>query len=257
MNRIDTLFENKQGRVLSVFYTAGFPKLNDTISIAVELEKAGVDMLEIGIPYSDPLADGEVIQRSSAKALDNGMSLSLLMDQLSELRNHCDLPVLLMGYLNPILQFGFEEFCKTCSEVGVDGLIIPDLPLDEAEELQPVFKWHGLKCVLLATQQTPENRLKRILKLSTGFVYMVSSAAITGGKSGFGQEQVNYFKRISIEKHQLPVIAGFGIHDETTFNTVCEFVEGGIVGSHFIRLLEKNSIQEASSQLFTDIKPGS
>lgn len=254
MNRIDELFSRKQRNVLSVFYTAGFPTLGSTIPIAMELENASVDMLEIGIPYSDPLADGPVIQQSSAVALRNGMSLHLLFEQLTTLRKHCKLPVLLMGYLNPVMQFGVENFFKKCNDTGVDGFIIPDLPLDEVEQYHSLFQKYNLHCVVLITPQTAAARIRKIEKLSSEFIYMVSSAATTGKQTGFSKEQKDYFKKISAMKLNKPVMAGFGIYDKTTFSKACQYANGAIVGSHFIRLLEKLPPHDAASQLVADLR---
>ncbi len=249
MNRIDTLFKSKQQNVLSVFFTAGFPKRDSTPEIASSLEQAGADLLEIGMPYSDPLADGPVIQHSSSIALKNGMTISLLFEQLKDFRKHCRLPALLMGYLNPVMQVGFENFFKKCKESGIDGIIIPDLPLDEVEQHQELLRKYNLHCVLLITPQTPNNRLKRIESLSSGFIYMVSSASTTGKSSGFSKEQKNYFKKIQKMKLSKPVLTGFGIHDSETFTDACKYSSGAIVGSFFIKLLERHEPEEAAGML--------
>jgi tryptophan synthase alpha chain len=255
MNRIDSIFRKKQYNILSVFFTAGFPKLHSTVEVATTLEKAGADMLEIGMPYSDPLADGPVIQHSSTIALKNGMTLRILFEQLKDFRKHCQLPALLMGYANPLMQFGFEKFCRQANECGIDGIIIPDLPLDEVERFQPLFKKYDLHCVLLITPQTPLTRLKRIESLSSGFIYMVSSASTTGKNSGFSKQQKDYFKKIQRMKLSKPVLTGFGIHDSTTFDEACKYSNGAIVGSYFIRLLEQYEPNEAANQLSEKLKP--
>lgn len=249
MNRIDKLFQERRQKILSVFYTAGFPNLNSTLEIATSLEQSGADLLEIGMPYSDPLADGPVIQHSSTVALKNGMTLKILFDQLKDFRKHCQLPALLMGYVNPLMQFGFEKFCRQANECGIDGIIIPDLPLDEVEQCQPIFKKYNLHCVLLITPQTPIARLKRIESLSSGFIYMVSSASTTGRSAGFSKEQKNYFRKIQQMKLSKPVLTGFGIHDSRTFTEASRYSNGAIVGSHFIRLLEDYEVKRASEIL--------
>ena len=254
MNRIDILFSKKKSKILSVFFTAGFPQLNNTEEVATALENAGADLLEIGMPYSDPLADGPVIQHSSALALKNGMSLKILFGQLKDFRKHCRLPALLMGYANPLMQFGFEKFCRQANECGIDGIIIPDLPLDEAERYQPLFKKYNLHCVLLITPQTPLARLKRIEALSSGFIYMVCIASTTGKSAGFSKGQKDYFKKIQRMKLSKPVLTGFGIHDSKTFSEACRYSNGAIVGSYFIRLLEQETPSAAAAMLVRSLK---
>lgn len=253
MNRIDALFLLKRNQVLSVFYTAGFPRLESTKEVALSLQQAGADLLEIGMPHSDPLADGPVIQHSSTIALKNGMTLKILFEQLKDFRKHCQLPTLLMGYVNPLLQFGFEKFCTQAKECGIDGIIIPDLPLDEVERHQPLFKKYNLHCVLLITPQTPLARLKRIESLSSGFIYMVSSASTTGKSAGFSKEQKDYFKKIQRMKLNKPVLTGFGIHDSVTFSEACKYSNGAIVGSYFIRLLEQHKSEDAANTLIKNL----
>lgn len=254
MNRIDTLFQKKKFNILSVFYSAGFPQLDATIKIASLLEQSGADMLEIGIPYSDPLADGPVIQHSSTVAIENGMTLDVLFAQLKNLRSQCSLPTLLMGYMNPVLQFGFEKFCAQCKGCGVDGLILPDLPLDDFRKHESVFRKNNLHVVFLITPQTPPARIRMIDKLSTSFIYMVSSASTTGKSAGFSKEQIDYFKRIQKMKLQHPVLTGFGIHDFETFTSACRYSNGAIVGSHFLKLLERNSSTNAVHYFFESLK---
>lgn len=254
MNRIDALFQKKKKDILSVFYTAGFPKLNATLDVASLLEKNGIDMLEIGIPYSDPLADGPVIQQCSTVAIDNGMSLDALFRQLKTFRKECELPALLMGYLNPVLQFGFEKFCAKCKVAGIDGLIIPDLPLSEFERYQPSMKKNGLHFIFLITPQTSDDRIRMIDELSTGFVYMVSSASTTGKIAGFTKEQISYFKRIQQMKLKTPVLTGFGIHNAETFTAACKYSNGAIVGSHFLKLLKKNPPKKAVKQFVKSLE---
>lgn len=243
MNRINKLFQDKKKDILSVYFTAGFPALNDTLTIIQELEKNGVDMIEIGMPFSDPLADGPTIQRSSEIALENGMTIKLLFQQLQNFRNKTsEIPLILMGYLNPVLQYGVEQFCKDASSLGISGLIIPDLPLQEyLDEYKTIFEKYDLKNIFLITPQTSENRIRLIDKHSDGFIYMVSSASTTGAKNEIGEEQENYFKRINGMKLKNPTIIGFGIHDHKTFSKACEFANGAIIGSAFIKAIDKST----------------
>lgn len=235
MNRINKkLKENK--KLLSIYFTAGYPELNDTVSIIQDLEKSGVDMIEIGLPFSDPLADGPTIQASSTQALKNGMTTSLLFEQLENIRSTVSIPLLIMGYFNPILQYGVEAFCKKCQEIGIDGLIIPDLPVDVYhEDYQEIFENYGLINVFLITPQTSENRIRYIDSISNGFIYMVSSASTTGAKSGFGKEQNNYFERINNMKLNNPQIVGFGISNNDTFTQATKYAKGAIIGSAFVK----------------------
>ena len=251
MNRINKkLQENK--KLLSIYFTAGYPKINDTVSIIEELEKNGVDMIEIGLPFSDPLADGPTIQESSTIAIENGMTTSLLFEQLKEIRKTVQIPLLIMGYFNPMMQFGIEKFCQKCAEVGIDGLIIPDLPLYVYEtEYKAIFEKYDLKNVFLITPQTSNERIAQIDAISDSFIYLVSSAAVTGSQSGFGNEQMDYFKRISDLNLKNPQIVGFGIKDEETFQQATQYQKGAIIGSAFIKFLAKNSINNL--QKFTSI----
>lgn len=242
MNRINTtLQENK--KLLSIYFTAGYPKINDTVSIIQELEQNGVDMIEIGLPFSDPLADGPTIQESSTIAIENGMTTSLLFEQLANIRESVNIPLIIMGYFNPMMQFGMEQFCKKCAEVGIDGLIIPDLPLQVFEtEYKTIFEKYGLKNVFLITPQTSNERISQIDAISDSFIYMVSSAAVTGSQSDFGDEQVNYFKRISDLNLKNPQIVGFGINDKKSFTQAIQYQKGAIIGSAFIKFLKTNKI---------------
>ncbi|MFD2909084.1 tryptophan synthase subunit alpha [Flavobacterium ardleyense] len=242
MNRINTkLQENK--KLLSIYFTAGFPNLNDTVSIIEELEKNGVDMIEIGLPFSDPLADGPTIQESSTKAIENGMTTSLLFEQLANIRENVKIPLLIMGYFNPMMQFGIEKFCQKGVEVGIDGLIIPDLPLHVYEtEYKSIFEKYGLKNIFLITPQTTNERIQQIDKISDSFIYMVSSAAVTGSQSGFGAEQMDYFKRIAALNLKNPQIVGFGIKDNQTFLEATKHQNGAIIGSAFIKFIASNSM---------------
>lgn len=241
-NRIIELFNNKTSEILSIFFTAGFPKLNDTKTILESLEKSGADFVEIGMPYSDPLADGETIQRSNKVALDNGMTLELLFEQLVDIRKTVSMPLILMGYLNPVEQFGVERFCQKAVEIGIDGLILPDLPIDlYVEQYKPMFDKYNLSNVLLITPQTSEERIRMIDDNTEGFIYMVSDNSITGKTSdGVSDKRLAYFNRIQDMNLKNPTVMGFGIHDKATFQTACEFSKGAIIGSAFIRLLESS-----------------
>ena len=242
MNRIKRkLKENK--KLLSIYFSAGFPKLDDTVEIIKELEKNNVDFIEIGLPFSDPLADGPTIQHSSSKALKNGMNTNYLFNQLANIRNSVKIPLIIMGYFNPILQYGVEKFCKKCEEVGIDGCIIPDLPVQIFHEnYKKIFDKYGLINIFLITPQTTENRIKYIDEVSDGFIYLVSSSSTTGGINGFGNEQLNYFKRISRMNLKNPLITGFGISDKKSFNEATSYSNGGIIGSAFIKHLKTKGI---------------
>jgi tryptophan synthase alpha chain len=241
MNRINKLFQEKPSNILSIYYTAGFPELGDTLLIAEELERAGADMLEIGFPYSDPVADGPVIQASSKQALENGMDLKTLFGQLKDLRSRINIPILLMGYVNPMLQFGVENFCKACAEVGVDGCIVPDLPMAEYEEhYQEIFKQYNLSNIFLVTPQTSEERIRKIDELSTGFVYLISSSATTGKNLQVSQNTEDYFARIAGMKLRNPTMIGFGINNKATFDKACQFANGAIIGTAFVKVLSED-----------------
>ncbi len=260
MNRINKLFKENKNNILSVYFTAGFPQLNDTTTIINELKNNGVDMIEIGMPFSDPLADGPTIQHSSEVALVNGMTIKLLFKQLTNFRSNLstanrELPIILMGYLNPILQYGIDRFCKDASALGIDGVIIPDLPmLEYLDEYKKIFEKYGLKNIFLITPQTSENRIRLIDKHSNGFIYMVSSASTTGAKEGIGKGQENYFKRIKAMKLKNPVMIGFGISDHTTFSKACEYANGAIIGSAFIKAIDnKNDLRKNIRQFVESI----
>jgi tryptophan synthase alpha chain len=242
MNRINQkLQENK--KILSIYFSAGYPNLNDTVQIIQDLEKNGVDMIEIGLPFSDPLADGPTIQASSTQALQNGMTTQVLFDQIKTIRKTVNIPLVIMGYFNPILQYGVEAFCQKCAEIGIDGLIIPDLPVDVyADEYKATFDKYGLKNIFLITPQTSDERIRFIDSVSDGFIYMVSSASVTGSQSGFGSEQESYFKRIADMKLKNPQIIGFGISNQETFNQATQFAKGAIIGSAFIKNLTDNGV---------------
>ena len=242
MNRITNLFQTKLNSVLNLYFTAGFPNLNDTIPILEALQEAGADIAEIGMPYSDPVADGETIQQSNQVALNNGMSLKVLFEQLEGMRQKVEIPVVLMGYFNPIIQFGVENFCKKCHEVGVDGLILPDLPMDEYyEEYKPIFDKYGLLNIFLITPQTSDARIRRIDEISDGFIYMVSSASVTGKTSGISDTMESYFNRVNAMNLKNHRLIGFGIKDSETFKKASEYAAGAIIGSQFIRVLQNTS----------------
>lgn len=241
MNRLAQLFSEKRKNILSVFYTAGFPKLNDTVAIAKYLEQAGADIIEIGMPFSDPVADGPTIQASNKIALDNGMNVKLLLEQVKEIRKEVKIPIILMGYLNPVLQYGVEKFCKDAVANGVDGLILPDLPIDEFKtEYRDMTTALGLDVIFLISPTTSEGRIRTIDELSTGFVYAVSATSTTGTKKKFTSEQENYFQKLKAMNLSNPFLIGFGISDSDTFSKACKFASGAIVGSAFINLLKES-----------------
>ncbi|SHK81022.1 tryptophan synthase, alpha chain [Maribacter aquivivus] len=245
-NRITTKLQEDK-KLLSIYFTAGYPALNDTVQIIQDLEKNGVDMIEIGLPFSDPLADGPTIQESSTAALKNGMTSEILFNQLKDIRKTVSIPLIIMGYFNPMLQYGVEAFCKKCQEIGIDGLILPDLPLDVyQEDYEAIFKKYGLINVFLITPQTSDTRIRQIDDASNGFIYMVSSASVTGSKSGFGQEQESYFERIAAMNLKNPQIVGFGIKDEETFQQATKTAKGAIIGSAFIKHLTANGTDKTA-----------
>jgi tryptophan synthase alpha chain len=240
MNRIDKLFKDKKSDILSVYFTAGYPELDSTTTIIKALQDAGADMIEIGIPFSDPMADGPVIQGSNDKALHNGMTLRLLFDQLSDIRTEVKIPLLMMGYLNPVVQFGIEDFCKQCSRIGIDGVILPDMPpVVYTGEYLEFFSENNLYNILLITPQSGEARVKYIDTISRGFIYMVSSSAVTGSRGGFSEVQTAYFKRVNDMKLKNPCLTGFGISNHETFTAACKYSAGGIIGSAFVKSLGK------------------
>jgi tryptophan synthase alpha chain len=242
MNRIDYLFQTKKERILSIYVTAGFPNLEDTLPVMEAIQAAGADIIEIGLPYSDPIADGPTIQESNTIALGNGMSIKKLFSQLLGFRAKIHLPVVLMGYLNPIIQYGVEEFCKKCKEVGVDGLILPDLPLQQyVEEYQEIFEKYGLFNTFLISPQTSEKRIREIDQHSSGFIYMVSSHAITGGKSAISPEQLAYFERVEAMNLIHPRLIGFGISDAVSFQMASRYSQGAIIGSAFIKQIKDST----------------
>mgnify|MGYP001557205174 FL=1 len=238
MNRLNQLFNTKKQDLLSIYFTAGYPELNSTVAIAEALEKAGANFLEIGFPYSDPVADGPTIQESSQRSLENGMTLNVLFNELKELRDKVSIPILLMGYANPMVQYGVERFCKTASEAGVDGVIVPDLPMYEYENMyKDIFARYGLSNIFLVTPQTSEERIRKIDELSNSFIYLLSSSSITGGNLNVSDKIENYYKRIKAMNLKNPVIIGFGISNNATYKKACEYANGAIVGSAFVKYL--------------------
>ncbi len=239
MNRINLLFDRKKDKIFSVYFTAGFPKLDDTVPTLKALQANEVDIVEIGVPFSDPMADGIVIQNSSQQALKNGMSIRKLFSQLTDIRDHIHIPLVMMGYLNPIMQFGFEEFCAECSRVGVDGMIIPDLPMsDFLDEYKEIAENYGLEFIFLITPETSDERIRLIDSHTNGFIYMVSSAAVTGTQSSF-DNKVEYFNRINAMNLKNPRLIGFGISNKSTMDMVNKYSSGAIVGSAFIKALQE------------------
>ena len=243
MTRIEELFKRKQEKVLNVYCTAGFPKLDSTLEVMKALQDNGADLIELGMPYSDPLADGEVIQQSGAVALKNGMTIAKLFEQLKDMRNSGSplgvggIPVILMGYMNPVIQYGFENFCAKAAEVGVDGLILPDLPMYEYEsEYGEIIRKYNLNLIFLVTPETKDDRLVQIDGLSSGFLYAVSSSSTTGNNKDIS-EQESYFKKLHDMKLKNPVLVGFGIKDRETFEAACKYSSGAIIGSAYIKAL--------------------
>ena len=242
MNRIQhKLSEDK--KILSIYFSAGFTNLNDTKSLIENLAKNGVDMIEIGLPFSDPLADGPTIQGSSSQALKNGMTSTILFEQLKDIRKTVEIPLIIMGYFNPILQFGVENFLKKCQETSIDGLIIPDLPLEiYLSEYKKLFEYYGIAMVFLITPQTSEERIRLIDANSNAFIYMVSSSSITGSRESFDENQLEYFERIAAMNLKNPQIIGFGISNKTTFQQATKYQKGAIIGSSFIQFIANNPI---------------
>lgn len=255
MNRLQQLFKQKKKNILSIYFTAGYPNLNCTMQIAEALEKSGADFIEIGFPYSDPVADGPVIQASSKQSLDDGMTLELLFEQLKDLRKTITIPILLMGYFNPVLQYGVENFCKACKAIGVDGCIIPDLPMYEYEEMYlPFFEENGISNIFLVTPQTSEERIHKIDNLSNAFIYLLSSASTTGKNLDVSADARSYFKRIKDMNLNSPLVIGFGISDKETFDTANEYASGAIIGSAFVKSLAQGEIEENISVFMKQFK---
>jgi len=252
-NRINQLFQDKKENILSVYFTAGYPHLDDTVSIIEKLVANGVDLIEIGMPFSDPVADGPVIQHSSLVALKNGMTIEKLFEQLKGIREKVNIPLILMGYLNPVIQFGLEEFCQKCAEVGIDGLILPDLPLNEYQEnCREIFVRYNLHNILLITPQTSGKRLKEIDDASHGFIYMVSSSSTTGAKSNVSDFHLDYFERIKNMDLKNPRLIGFGISNKETFDNACRYAQGAIIGSAFVSALSSDFTMDENISSFVN-----
>ena len=257
MNRINKLFNEKKQNILSLYFCAGHPTAGSTADIIRTLAARGIDMLEIGIPFSDPMADGPVIQHAATRALKNGMTLKLLFDQLKEIRKEVQIPLVLMGYLNPIMQYGFENFCRTCRETGIDGVIIPDLPFkDYMEEYRSIAEEQDVRIIMLITPETSEERIRLIDEHTDGFIYMVSSAAITGAQKDFNAQKQAYFQRIADMNLRNPRMIGFGISNKQTFETASAHAAGAIIGSKFVTLLdeEDGDTEKAADKLLEALK---
>ncbi len=246
MNRINKLFQEKKNNILSIYFTAGYPSLNDTVEIIKTLDKSNVDLIEIGMPFSDPIADGPIIQYSSNVAIDNGMNLHILFKQLANIRKITNIPIILMGYVNPVYQFGYDKFINKILDCDLDGMILPDLPFDDyMTQFKPIFVKKNLSFISLITPNTSEDRIKQIDDNSNGFIYMVSSSSITGKKSSFNKSQIQYFKRVNNLSLKNPKIIGFGISDKKTFNEACKYSNGAIIGTNFIKSLDKNDLSNS------------
>lgn len=253
MKRIEQLFQAKQQKILNVYCTAGYPQLNSTVDVMKCLQTNGVDLIELGMPYSDPLADGPVIQASSSKALQNGMTIAKLFEQLTGFRKEIHLPVILMGYLNPLLQYGFEKFCAKAAEVGIDGLIIPDIPMYEYEhEYREIIQAHQLDFIFLVTPETSEERIKKLDELSSGFLYAVSSSSITGSDKDFSEVE-NYLMKLKEMKLKNPILVGFGIKDKSSFEAACKYANGAIIGSAYIKAIENSNTGEATKKFLEGV----
>ncbi len=254
MNRIDTLFAAKSKDITSIYYPAGFPRLDDTLPILQELERQGVDMVELGIPFSDPMADGVVIQAAATKSLSNGMSLKKLFSQIENMRESVTIPVILMGYLNPIMHFGFDAFCEECKRCGVDGVIIPDLPFHEyMSDMKTTAEAYDLRVIMFISPETSEERVRLIDEHASGFIYMVSSAGTTGARTEFGGD--DYFARVNGMGLRHPRLIGFGVSNGATFRSACAASSGAIVGSHFVKLLDSEASPEAAvTKLLSDLR---
>ena len=249
LNRLTKLFENYRENLLTVYFTAGYPKLDDTETIICSLAESGANIIEIGIPYSDPLADGPVIQESGMAAIDNGMTLQVLFNQLADIRTKTQVPLILMGYFNQLLQYGVDKFLDDCVKTGIDGLIIPDLPLMEYEQFyKDKLTQRNISISFLITPQTEESRIHKVDALSTGFIYVVSDSSITGMKTGISNQQISYFERIKSLQLKTPQLIGFGISDRESYLTASKYANGAIIGSAFIKHLKgKNEVDKATA----------
>lgn len=251
-NKLTQLFNSKRNNILSIYFTAGYPTINDTTTIINHLDRAGVDLIEIGIPFSDPLADGPTIQASGQQALDNGMTLKLLLDQLKNIRQSTQIPIVLMGYLNTILSYGIEAFYNECAKIGIDGIILPDLPLDYYQsKFETLSKKHNISNIMLISNETPAERIYTIDKNTIGFVYMVSSNSITGTNKDLNT-QTDYYQRIKDMQLTNPILIGFGIHDHTTYELTCQYSSGAIIGTAFIKHINENGISQESISSFVE-----
>jgi len=252
MTRIEQLFKSKQQKILNVYCTAGYPKLDSTLEVMQALQNNGADIIELGMPYSDPLADGPVIQQSGAIAIENGMTIAKLFEQLKEMRTMVNVPVILMGYMNPALQYGFENFCSKAAEVGIDGLILPDLPMYEYEsEYGEIIRKHRLNVIFLVTPETKEERIRKIDELSTGFLYAVSSSSTTGSNKDINNQQA-YFKKLYNMHLKNPVFVGFGIKDKQTFEEACKYTNGAFIGTAYIKALSNGKDVNVATKEFLE-----
>lgn len=252
MNRITALFNRKKSRILNIYCTAGYPSLNSTTEVMKSLQDNGADMIELGMPYSDPLADGPVIQASGSRAIQNGMTINKLFADLKDFRKDIHVPVILMGYMNPALQYGFEKFCAKAAEVGIDGLILPDLPMYEFEtEYGEIINKYGLKFIFLVTPETSEERVRMLDRLSSGFLYAVSSSSTTGNEKSF-EQQMGYFRKLQEMHLNNPVLIGFGIKDSETFNAACKYANGAIIGTAYIKALDQGESVNTVTKKFID-----
>lgn len=245
MNSIQKLFQQKDKNLLSIYFTCGYPNLNDTTKVISKLEESDVDFIEVGLPYSDPLADGPTIQDSSQKALQNGINLDIVFEQLMTIKTTNKTPLVLMGYLNQMLKYGEDKFCQKVVDCGIDTVIIPDLPMVEFENhYQQLFDKYGITNVFLITPHTSEDRIQKIDSYTKAFIYVVASASITGAKGEISKQQIAYFERIKAMGLQSKLIVGFGISDKSTFNTACSYANGAIIGSAFIKNLGINGVDK-------------
>jgi tryptophan synthase alpha chain len=254
MNRINKLFQKKNKKILSIYFTAGYPRINDSVNIIKALDKNGVDMIEVGIPFSDPIADGPIIQNSSTIAIKNGMNMSLLFDQLKNIRSTTQIPIILMGYINPIIQFGYDKFVDKLIDCGIDGVILPDLPLLEyKKELKPFFDKNNISFISLISPNTSIERVKEIDQISDGFLYVVSSSSITGQNNLFDVNQIKYFNSLNNIFLKNPKIIGFGISDKKSFDMACNYSNGAIIGTKFINSLDVLNLNKSIEKFINSI----
>ena len=255
MNRIQALFKQKKRNILSIYFTAGYPSINDTVEVIQILDECGVDMIEVGMPFSDPIADGPIIQESSNRAIENGMNIKLLFEQLSNIREFTQIPIILMGYINPVYQYGYNNFIKKLIECGVDGVILPDLPLDDyIDSFKELFDENSLSYISLISPNTSNKRILDIDSISKGFIYVVSSSSITGKKSNFNDDQIKYFERINKLNLTNPIIIGFGILDKKSFQNACKYSNGAIIGTKFIQSISKSKLEESVKNYIFSIR---